>query len=276
MTLEDVTGIYAAHPDGAIVRLHSGDLSLYSALQEQVDWCVANDRQFEIVPGVGSLAAASALVGRELTVPRVAQSLIATRLPGRTVASMPARETVAAFAGHGTTMAVYLSAARPEQLQAELLAGGDGYGPQTPAAIVIRAVVARRAGDRHHRGRVGRRAARRRHPRHRAGPRRAGPRRCRTPVPPLRPHLRPWTPPSIDAGHHGRSAAMTTSRRARRRRTRRPGSAHPAGRARAGAGHGGGHRRLGGRPGRRVRGERPHRRGRRRRDRGGDAARGHR
>jgi len=53
MTLEDVTGIYAAHPDRSIVRLHSGDLSLYSALQEQVDWCVANDRPFEIVPGEG-------------------------------------------------------------------------------------------------------------------------------------------------------------------------------------------------------------------------------
>jgi precorrin-4/cobalt-precorrin-4 C11-methyltransferase len=124
MTFEDVTGVYRDNPDAAIVRLHSGDLSLYSALQEQVDWC---------------LAAASAAVARELTVPAVAQSLVATRLPGRTAASMPDGETVAAFAVHRTTMAVYLSGARPEQLQDELRAGGTGYPDDTPAAVVVRA-----------------------------------------------------------------------------------------------------------------------------------------
>ncbi|HET6772373.1 MAG TPA: cobalt-precorrin-4/precorrin-4 C(11)-methyltransferase [Acidimicrobiales bacterium] len=139
MTFEDVTGVYRDNPDAAIVRLHSGDLSLYSALQEQVDWCLANDREFEIVPGVGALAAASAAVARELTVPAVAQSLVATRLPGRTAASMPDGETVAAFAVHRTTMAVYLSGARPEQLQDELRAGGTGYPDDTPAAVVVRA-----------------------------------------------------------------------------------------------------------------------------------------
>jgi precorrin-4/cobalt-precorrin-4 C11-methyltransferase len=139
MTFEDVTAIYAAHPAARIVRLHSGDLALYSALQEQVDWCLAHDREFEIVPGVGSLAAASAAVARELTVPAVAQSVVATRLPGRTAASMPPGETVAAFAAHRTTMAVYLSGARAAQLQDELLAGGAGYAPDTPAAVVVRA-----------------------------------------------------------------------------------------------------------------------------------------
>jgi precorrin-4/cobalt-precorrin-4 C11-methyltransferase len=139
MTFEDVTAVYRAHPDAAIVRLHSGDVSLYSALQEQIDWCLAHDRDFEIVPGVGSLAAASAAVARELTVPGVAQSLVATRLPGRTAASMPGGETVAAFARHRTTMAVYLSGARPEQLRDELRAGGAGYPDDTPAAVVVRA-----------------------------------------------------------------------------------------------------------------------------------------
>jgi precorrin-4/cobalt-precorrin-4 C11-methyltransferase len=139
MTLEDVIAVYEANPDARIVRLHSGDLSLYSALQEQVDWCLAQGREFEIVPGVGSLAAASALVARELTVPGVAQSLVATRLAGRTKASMPDGETVAAFAAHGTTMAVYLSGARPEELQAALLGDGSGYSPSTPAAVVVRA-----------------------------------------------------------------------------------------------------------------------------------------
>jgi precorrin-4/cobalt-precorrin-4 C11-methyltransferase len=108
-------------------------------VQEQIDWCLAHDREFEIVPGVGALAAASAAVARELTVPAVAQSLVATRLPGRTAASMPPGETVAAFARHRTTMAVYLSGARPEQLQDELRAGGEGYPDDTPAAVVVRA-----------------------------------------------------------------------------------------------------------------------------------------
>ena len=139
MTFEDVVAVYERHADAAVVRLHSGDLSVYSAVQEQIDWCLAHEREFEIVPGVGSLAAASAAVARELTVPAVAQSVIATRLPGRTAASMPARETVAGFARHGTTMAVYLSGARPEQLRDELLADGEGYAEDTPAAVVVRA-----------------------------------------------------------------------------------------------------------------------------------------
>jgi precorrin-4/cobalt-precorrin-4 C11-methyltransferase len=139
MTFEDVVAIYAADPTARIVRLHSGDLSLYSAVQEQVDWCESRGRAWEVVPGVGSLAAAAALLGRELTSPRVAQSLVATRLPGRTAASMPPGETVAAFARHRTTMAVYLSAARPEALRDELLADGDGYDASTPAALVVRA-----------------------------------------------------------------------------------------------------------------------------------------
>jgi precorrin-4/cobalt-precorrin-4 C11-methyltransferase len=139
MTLEDVLAVYAAHPDTPIVRLHSGDPVIYGAIQEQLDWCVAHERDFEIVPGVSSLGAAAAAVGRELTIPTVAQSVVLTRLGGRTAASMPARESVAAFAAHGTTMAVFLSAARPVELQRELLAGGDGYAADTPVAIVVRA-----------------------------------------------------------------------------------------------------------------------------------------
>jgi precorrin-4/cobalt-precorrin-4 C11-methyltransferase len=136
MTLEDVIGVYQAHPDARIVRLHSGDPSVYGAIQEQIDWCTANGRDFEIVPGVSSLAAAAAAIRRELTIPAVSQSVVLTRLAGRTQASMPERESVAAFAAHQATMAVFLSAARPHELQDELLAG---YRPDTPAAIVIRA-----------------------------------------------------------------------------------------------------------------------------------------
>lgn len=140
MTLEDVLAVYAAHDDAIpIVRLHSGDPSLYGAVQEQVDWCRDHGRAWEVVPGVSSVSAASALVGRELTLPGVSQSVVVTRLAGRTAASMPEREGVAAFAAHGATMAVLLSGARPGDLQDELLSPGSAYTPETPAAIVIRA-----------------------------------------------------------------------------------------------------------------------------------------
>ncbi len=140
MTLEDVTRVYERYPDGApIVRLHSGDPSLYGAIGEQIDWCLLQRRSWEIVPGVSSLAAAAAAVGRELTQPGVAQSVVMTRLPGRTSASMPAGESVSSFAVHGATMAVFLSAGRPDELATELLAPASGYHATTPAAIVIRA-----------------------------------------------------------------------------------------------------------------------------------------
>lgn len=140
MTLEDVLAVYAgAGPAAAVVRLHSGDPAIYGAIGEQIDWCLANERDWEIVPGVSSLAAASAAVGRELTQPGVAQSVVLTRLAGRTAASMPAGESVGAFAAHGATMAVFLSGARPAELATELLAPGSGYTTTTPAAVVVRA-----------------------------------------------------------------------------------------------------------------------------------------
>jgi precorrin-4/cobalt-precorrin-4 C11-methyltransferase len=140
MTLEDVTGVFDRHHEEArIVRLHSGDPGVYGAIGEQIDWCVANERSWEIVPGVSSVSAASAVLGRELTQPGVAQSVILTRLAGRTSASMPAGEGVAALATHGATMAVFLSAARPDELAGELLAPDSGYRLDTPAAIVVRA-----------------------------------------------------------------------------------------------------------------------------------------
>jgi precorrin-4/cobalt-precorrin-4 C11-methyltransferase len=139
MTLEDVLATYRRHPDAAIARLHSGDPALYGAIQEQIDWCLTHNRPFEIVPGVSSLAAAAAAINRELTIPTVAQSVVVTRLAGRTKASMPPRESVAAFAAIGATTAVFLSAARPTELQAELLGPTSAYTPDTPAAIVVRA-----------------------------------------------------------------------------------------------------------------------------------------
>jgi precorrin-4/cobalt-precorrin-4 C11-methyltransferase len=139
MTLEDVLSVYEDHPDAAIVRLHSGDPAIYGAIQEQLDWCMAHERSFEIVPGVSSLAAAAAVVERELTIPQVAQSVVITRLASRTSTSMPERETLQAFAATGCTLAVFLSAARPTALQEELLGPESAYNPETPAAIVVRA-----------------------------------------------------------------------------------------------------------------------------------------
>jgi len=139
MTLEDVLAVYEANPGASIVRLHSGDPSLYGAIQEQIDWCIQRERSFEIVPGVSSLAAAAAAVGRELTIPQVSQSVVVTRLASRTAASVPAAERIATFASTGCTMAVFLSAAQPEALQRELLTPPSAYHDDTPACIVIRA-----------------------------------------------------------------------------------------------------------------------------------------
>jgi precorrin-4/cobalt-precorrin-4 C11-methyltransferase len=140
MTLEDVLAIYGSHDDTtSIVRLHSGDPSIFGAIGEQIDWCLTNGRSWEMVPGVTSVSAASAVLGRELTQPGVSQSVIMTRLAGRTQESMPGTEGPRAFAASGATMAVFLSAARPDELAAELLAPGSAYTAETPAAIVIRA-----------------------------------------------------------------------------------------------------------------------------------------
>lgn len=137
LTLEQVTAVYdrAVSEGLQVARVHSGDPSLYGALGEQIEHCDARGLDWEIVPGVSSLGAAAAVLGRELTVPEVAQSVILTRLP--TATPMPGNETVREFARHGTTMALFLSAKRGRRLQAELLAGG--YPPGTPCAVVYRA-----------------------------------------------------------------------------------------------------------------------------------------
>lgn len=138
MTFEDVTAVYAAHPEQSIVRLHSGDPAIYSAIGEQIQWCIQHHRAFDVVPGVSSMSAAAAALGQELTRPGVSQSVIMTRLANRTSASVPPTERPAAMAAHGATMAVFLSAARPRALQEELLAAGSAYDPGTPAAVVSR------------------------------------------------------------------------------------------------------------------------------------------
>jgi len=139
LTLEEVATVYDRAVAGSLVvaRVHSGDPTLYGAVQEQVAECERRGLPWEIVPGVSSLAAAAAAVGRELTIPGVAQSVVLTRLATRTTDSMPPRERVRELARHGATMALFLSCSRPRALQQELEAGG--YPPDTPCAVVHRA-----------------------------------------------------------------------------------------------------------------------------------------
>ncbi|HMQ24355.1 MAG TPA: cobalt-precorrin-4/precorrin-4 C(11)-methyltransferase [Acidimicrobiales bacterium] len=139
MTLEQVTATFAAHPDDAIVRLHSGDPAWYSAIGEQIAWCVDHERSFEIVPGVSSVSAAAAAIGAELTVPGVSQTVVLTRLAKRTTRSLGPGDDLAAYAAQGGLLALLLSAGDPQRLQATLLAPGSAYTEATPAVVVHRA-----------------------------------------------------------------------------------------------------------------------------------------
>lgn len=134
LPMEGVVAHYErAAADGlTVARVHSGDPALWGALQEQLDRCKGLGLATEVVPGVSSFSAVAAAVERELTIPEVAQSVILTRLGGGKT-PMPPGEEVAEFARHGTTMALFLSAARSGRLQDELVAGG--YPPDTPCVV---------------------------------------------------------------------------------------------------------------------------------------------
>lgn len=137
MTLEQVLDVMvqatAAKRD--VVRLHTGDPSLYGAIREQMDELERRGIPYDNIPGVSSFCAAAASLGAEYTLPGVSQSVIVTRLAGRT--PVPESEQLSALAAHGASMAIFLSAGMLPQVQEELLRGGcDG---STPAAIVYKA-----------------------------------------------------------------------------------------------------------------------------------------
>jgi len=134
LPMEGVLPYYqrAAQEKLSVARVHSGDPSLWGAVQEQLDRCRQLGLDTEIVPGVSSFTAVAATIQRELTIPEVAQSVILTRLGGGKT-PMPPGEHVREFARHGTTMALFLSAARSGQLQEELLRGG--YPADTPCVV---------------------------------------------------------------------------------------------------------------------------------------------
>ena len=138
ITHEDVIEVYrrAMRDHKRVARVHSGDPSLWGAVQEQYDACQRLGVEVEIVPGVSAFSAVAATVGRELTLPEIAQSVILTRLEGGKT-PMPDGEQIREFARHGTTMAIFLSAARSGQLVEELLAGG--YDEDTPVVVAYKA-----------------------------------------------------------------------------------------------------------------------------------------
>lgn len=133
-SLEDIQPLYErARDEGLLVaRVHTGDPSIYGATAEQRDLLNQLGVAYETIPGISAFSAAAARMDVEITVPEVAQSLILTRLEGGRT-PMPPRESVRSFAQHGTTMALYLSAARNKALEEELLAGG--YPRETPVII---------------------------------------------------------------------------------------------------------------------------------------------
>lgn len=128
--------LVTAHEDGKeVVRLASGDLSVYSALAEQTRRLDAAGVPWDVTPGVPAYAAAAALVGRELTVPLISQSVVLTRTQARSTA-MPASESLAAFAATRATLVLHLAITRTRALMAEL---EPEYGADCPVVVVHRA-----------------------------------------------------------------------------------------------------------------------------------------
>jgi precorrin-4/cobalt-precorrin-4 C11-methyltransferase len=137
MTLDQIEAeCIKAHAAGEdVARLHSGDLSVFSALAEQLRRLRALNIPYTLTPGVPAFAAAAAILGRELTVPEIAQSLVLTRVSGR-ASPMPEKEQLTTFASTGTTLAIHLAIHRLAWIVDTLL---PYYGPTCPIALVMRA-----------------------------------------------------------------------------------------------------------------------------------------
>lgn len=137
LDLDRITTVLVAADQAGkdVVRLCSGDPSLYSAVAEQTARLDAAGVAWDVTPGVPAYAAAAAVLGRELTVPRLAQSVVLTRAQARSTA-MPDGETLAAFAATGATLVLHLAITRIRELAVSLV---DDYGPDCPVAVVYRA-----------------------------------------------------------------------------------------------------------------------------------------
>lgn len=137
MTLSEVMAVMvdAFESGRSVVRLHTGDPSIYGAIQEQMEALDRLNIEYQVVPGVTSAFAAAAALKQELTLPELSQTVIITRIEGRT--PVPEREQLHAIAAIGATMVIYLSVGMIEKVVEQLLQGA--YTPATPAAVVCRA-----------------------------------------------------------------------------------------------------------------------------------------
>lgn len=137
MTLEEVLSVMeeAESKGQSVIRLHTGDPCLYGAIREQMDRLDKAGISYEVCPGVSSFCGAASALALEYTLPDISQSVVITRMAGRT--PVPERESIPSFAAHGATMVVFLSAGMTEELSKQLIAGG--YKEDTPAAVVYKA-----------------------------------------------------------------------------------------------------------------------------------------
>ena len=137
MTLEEVMEVMieGAEQGKTVVRLHTGDPCLYGAIREQMDILDEKGLDYDYCPGVSSFCGAASALNLEYTLPDVSQSVIITRMAGRT--PVPPKESIESFAAHNATMVVFLSTGLLEEISRRLIAGG--YSEDTPAAIVYKA-----------------------------------------------------------------------------------------------------------------------------------------
>ena len=137
MTLEEVIDVMKDAESKGLdtVRLHTGDASLYGAIREQMDLLDELGIEYEDIPGVSSFSCAAAALNAEYTLPGVSQSVVITRMAGRT--PVPEKESIREFAKHDCTMVIFLSTGLLEEVSEELMEGG--YAADAPAAIVYKA-----------------------------------------------------------------------------------------------------------------------------------------
>lgn len=136
MTFEQVTAVYQkAYENGLdVARIHTGDPSIYGALQEQVDWLEEHEIPYTIIPGISSFLAAAASLKQEFTLPAVSQTVILTRMEGRT--AVPQLESIESLAKHQSTLVIFLSVQMIEDLVRKLLVG---YESTTPVVVIYKA-----------------------------------------------------------------------------------------------------------------------------------------
>lgn len=137
MTLEEVISVMEEDdgPNKIIVRLHTGDPCIYGAIREQMDILDSKGMEYEYVPGVSSFIGAASALKAEYTLPNVSQTVILTRMAGRT--PVPEKEEIESLAAHQATMIIFLTSTMLKELSKRLIDGG--YSPDTPAAIVYKA-----------------------------------------------------------------------------------------------------------------------------------------